>query len=118
MWNTRFAGRPAGSLKFVGNKGTPYVYITINYVSYRAHRLIWKLMTGKEPMTEVDHQDCDSTNNKWNNLREATRRQGAGNTRGWKKVDHAKGVRRRKTGLWTAQIGIDGRLVHLGNFKN
>ncbi len=61
------AGRPAG---------TPRKrLIGINYQVCLYHRVIWKLVTGEEPPPEIDHIDQDFRNNRWNNLRAATRQQ-------------------------------------------
>ena len=38
---------------------------------YKAHRLIWKLMTGKDPVGTIDHKNEDKDDNSWNNLRPA-----------------------------------------------
>ena len=40
--------------------------------SYRAHRLIWKWMTGDDPEREIDHINQDPYDNRWENLRLAT----------------------------------------------
>jgi hypothetical protein len=48
-----------------------YVQVLINGEAYLAHRIIWKMMKGYDPI-EVDHEDTDPGNNKWSNLREAT----------------------------------------------
>jgi hypothetical protein len=39
---------------------------------YMMHRIIWLWMTGKWPEYEIDHVDENQSNNRWNNLREAT----------------------------------------------
>lgn len=36
------------------------------------HRIIWLYMTGALPIGELDHEDHDRGNNRWNNLREVT----------------------------------------------
>lgn len=41
-------------------------------IYFLAHRLIWKIMTGADPVGTVDHEDLDGLNNRWFNLREAT----------------------------------------------
>lgn len=36
-------------------------------------RVIWKIQTGVDPDKLIDHKDRDHTNNRWTNLREASR---------------------------------------------
>lgn len=47
-----------------------YVLIRLNYISYRAQRLAWLYMTGKEPTGVIDHIDGNRSNNAWTNLRD------------------------------------------------
>jgi hypothetical protein len=57
----------AGSLSNFG-----YIIIAIDGKRYSANRLAWFYMTGKWPKELIDHKDTNRSNNKWNNLREAT----------------------------------------------
>ena len=45
----------------------------------RAHRVAWALATGAWPINEIDHRDGARDNNRWRNLREATRAENAQN---------------------------------------
>jgi hypothetical protein len=47
--------------------------LTIDGKMYRAHRVIWLLMTGEWPKNDVDHEDRDALNNRWKNLRDMTK---------------------------------------------
>lgn len=69
------------------------IKIGIRGNEYMAHRIIWLIMTGEWPEYEIDHEDEDQSNNRWNNLRHATpsqnhRNRGAqkNNTTGFKGV--------------------------------
>ena len=65
------AGDAAGHLKSDG-----YRDLQINGRLYYASRIIWMMMTGEDPGDLfVDHKDRDRSNNRWSNLRLATRPQ-------------------------------------------
>lgn len=56
-----------------GNKtGRRDVRISIDGVLYQAHRLAWAIVTGEQPPDLIDHEDLDTRNNRWSNLRDAT----------------------------------------------
>lgn len=116
-WNTRFAGQEAGTVK-TNKDGKQYRQIVICYRIYRAHRLAWLYVTGEWPNAEIDHRDLDGTNNRFANLRPATRgengmNKGAcrDNTSGFKGVSW-----HRKRALWQATIQVAGCRHHLGFF--
>lgn len=101
--------------------GTPtckgYVQARINNRSYLMHRVIWFWMKGEWP-GEIDHKDCNRSNNRWDNLRLATKEQNQWNTgvrgdnsSGFKGVTRPKG--RTK---WHAYINVDGRRKFLGSY--
>ncbi len=51
-----------------------YVYVRTGPTQrFMAHRIIWKLMTGEEPAFDIDHKNGDKSDNRWHNLRLATR---------------------------------------------
>jgi len=111
-WNTRCAGTVAGHIRRDG-----YIYVYVDGKQYKSHRLIWKIQTGLEPDEEIDHRDCDATNNRWTNLRPATRRTNMANTRGWKRQTASgfKGVHAIR-GKWQAAIGRGPKRRLLGKF--
>lgn len=59
--------RPAGTLVSTG-----YIVIRINNIPYYAHRLAWLYVYGKWPDGLLDHKNQCRSDNKINNLREAT----------------------------------------------
>lgn len=96
----------------------PYLIVKINGKKTLAQRVIWKMMTGEDPPETVDHIDRKKRNNRWSNLRLATRQQQKYNMT--KRRDNkcgVKGVYKRESGRYRAQIKLPGGIVkHLGTF--
>jgi hypothetical protein len=70
-WRTNIGGKAMGSVAgCVSPKG--YLYISIDRITHKAHRLAWLYMTGVHPAKSLDHIDQDKLNNCWANLRELT----------------------------------------------
>lgn len=109
-------GKIAGA---IGKNG--YIYIGVERARWLAHRLAFFYMTGSVPSL-VDHVDGVKTNNRWSNLRAATRQMNAQNTRrphranssgflgvSWSSVN--------KANPWLAQIKPSGKSTkNLGFF--
>ena len=93
-----------------------YLTIRVDGVLYSSHRLAWLWMTGKWPVDEVDHWDLDRQNNRWKNLREATKSQNRANLRPYANcASGAKGVRFYEPNQkWLARISVNGKRIHLG----
>jgi hypothetical protein len=93
-----------------------YWLIGIDGALYRAHRLAWLYITGEWPR-EVDHINGSRDDNRWCNLREATRSENNANSRrGRNNTSGYKGVWRAASGRWTACITVNYRQIHLGRF--
>jgi len=103
-------GKIAGSYHRDG-----YREIRIDKRLYRAHRLAWLYMTDKWPDLEIDHIDQDGTNNRWFNLRQATRSQNNANSRHCRNKCGFKGIFQNGPS-WAAAISPNGRRVYLGSF--
>jgi hypothetical protein len=97
--------------------GGGYVHIRIDGQRLKSHRLAFLYMTGRFPKREVDHIDLDRTNNRWANLRVATRRQNQGNVRVRSdNVSRVKGVTKFR-GRYQARIVLaDGKREFIGSF--
>jgi HNH endonuclease/AP2 domain len=93
-------------------------YISIDRRVYLAHRLAWFYMTGGWGRPTIDHRDRDATNNRWNNLRRATRSENNANRR--RPRHNTSGYKGaclcRESGKWRATIGRNGKIIHLGRF--
>lgn len=118
---TRLVGRSgpnarAGDIAGCDN-GKGYIRIYVDGKPYKAHRLAWFYMTG-EWVPEVDHENTIKSDNRWDNLRKATRGQNRGNTRAYKNnTSGLKGVSfNKRTARWAAQIQKDGVKVGLGYY--
>lgn len=114
-WNAKYAGRVAGSVSKNG-----YITIRIDGVNKNAHRVIWKLIHGKDADGKIDHIDGVKSNNKLNNLRLATHSQNLmnrpkqiNNTSGEKGVTYLK-----KYNKYKAQIHINKKNTYIGLFDN
>lgn len=86
--------------------------------SWRAHRLIWLLVTGNDPgINEIDHRDGNASHNWWSNLRLATRSEQLANRRRPRNnKSGVKGVMQRPSGRWSAYITFDGKGRCLGTY--
>lgn len=113
IWNTRFAGKQAGRLKQSG-----YSEISIHSVKYYSHRLAFLLMEGEWPSGDVDHVNQDKADNRWANLRHATRSQNNAN-RG-KQINNSSGYKgvTFHRGKWRAKIKHGGHHIDLGRYES
>lgn len=100
-----------------------YVQIGIDYRLCRAHLVAWKIVTGCEPPAFLDHKNTVKHDNRWDNLREATKSQNQANI-GLISTNKSglKGVSRYRAGEsygkpWQASIAKDGKSQHLGHFS-
>ena len=97
-----------------------YIYIGIKRVQILAHHLAWLMMCGEWPDHAIDHRNNIKTDNRWENLRPATKHQNGCN-RGRQKNNTSgfKGVTRVPNGQkWKAQIHVMGRNYNLGHFSS
>lgn len=120
LWKVKVAQRsPAGSP--AGTIANNRLLISVDKKLYYGHRLAWMYVTGEDPgQLEIDHKDGNPSNNKFSNLRLATRQE---NMRNLKRPD------RNKTGykgvFWDqkhpnkfgACIRAEGKNKRLGYFS-
>ena len=93
--------------------------VEIDGVAYKVVRIIWKIMTGRDPNQEVDHINLIRNDDRWENLREASWSDNSRNRN--KRSDSAnpyKGIRQDKRwGRWYARIQIAGnKRFEIGGF--
>lgn len=114
-WNSRFACKNAGSL----DRGRIMVGVAKgDRPNLEAHRIIWAMAKGRWSDKWIDHANGDPSDNRLENLREATPTQNNYN-RAIQRNSRSgfKGVYRRKdTGKYQACIRIDKTPLILGYF--
>lgn len=109
---------PAGSV--IGNNHcNGYLQFAIDKKMYLAHRVAFFYMTGRWPI-EVDHENRIKTDNRWLNLREATKSQNNFNkTAMVRSKSGIKGVSwNARRGKWYAFIHDGERQHYLGSFDD
>ena len=119
LWKTTGKGiaknRIAGSL----DKSKGYFSVMIDGKNYYVHRVIFLIHYGYLPKY-IDHKDTNRSNNKVDNLREATSTQNKGNA--YKKRNNTSGFKgvswSKPSNKWQAAITQNSRPVHLGVFSD
>lgn len=110
IWNTKNASRIVGWTNPRGYRAT-----AINGTKYLCHRIILKLVLGKDLSEEVDHINHDGSDNRWANLRPATSTENSRNQRPRRGLKGVTFLRRRN--VFVSQITIDKRNRFLGHYR-
>lgn len=110
--SSRFFGKPA----FTSRDKRGYLHGKVGGTKYQAHRIIWKMVTGADPEC-VDHINGDTSDNRFENLRNSTN---AENCRNYTKRGNYSSKYRgvcwvKRDGKWAARISV-GKKISLGNF--
>jgi hypothetical protein len=98
-----------------------YRVVVVKSLYFKAHRLAWFYMLGSWPIKNLDHRNNIKGDNRWKNLREATRSQNTANTplrRSGTKTG-LKGVVKcpRCHFRWQARITVAGKCHYLGQYN-
>lgn len=93
-----------------------YLTIGIDGKNLKSHRLAFLYMNGRMPDGEVDHVNLKKSDNRFENLRDASRGQNMTNTKTYSNnASGAKGVHwHKKTMKWQASIMSNGKCFYLG----
>lgn len=117
-WRVLRSNIHKGSIAGFAHRAIGYRVIRIDGQKYLAHRLAWLHVTGRWPEGDIDHSNRDGFDNRFANLREASRSQNAGNQKrrvtnrsGFKGVARIAG--REK---WQGKICVRGKQIYLGLF--
>lgn len=114
-WNTRYAGKEAGTLTSTG-----YIKVRVDGVEYLGHRVAWALHHKQWPEFPLDHDDHVKTNNRIKNLFKSSPTKNSKNLKMSKaNVSGVTGVHwNEATRKWLANIRVNTVLIHLGYFAN
>ena len=106
-------GEEAG---WVNSRG--YHRVSIEGVEYAAHKVIWLLVTGTHPVTDIDHEDNNRANNAWKNLRPATRSQNLMNQ--GKRSNNASGYKgvTSRGNSHSVRFRSNGKVIHAGSYPS
>lgn len=114
-WNSRHAGKEA----LTANNAGGYKYGNVMSTSLLAHRVAWAIMTGSWPSEEVDHINWRRGDNRWCNLRSASRTENARNHKRVSGSVYLKGVSPIKRSIkYQARIYSNGKLLYLGAYES
>lgn len=114
-WNKRYAGEEAFTSTTHG-----YRQGRIFKCKHYAHRVIWAMEKGVWPTNSIDHINHNGVDNCISNLREATSTVNNRNhPRPLNNLSGYVGVHWNELDeRWVAQIGVDGKSIHLGSFTD
>lgn len=113
-WNKKHAGKVVGHVMKNG-----YRDISVDHMRFTAHRLAWFFVTGYFPKEDIDHVNRDRDDNRFCNLREATRSQNLRNAS--LRSDNKSGVKGvsfdKKSGRWSVRMWNNDRIYqYLGAY--
>lgn len=106
--------KPIGTLRKDGALHA-LVYLPGGVTSVLLHRAAWLLRAGEWPAFEIDHVDGVKSNNRWLNLRSATKAQNQQNRKPISKHGKLIGCTLRYN-RWLAQIKHQGKVHYIGTF--
>lgn len=111
----RLVDKPVGYLHRSG-----YICAGIDNQYYGIHRLIWLYMTGTMPPNEVDHINGNRQDNRFCNLRLATKKQNQQNRK--KQNNNKTGITgvgwHKDSKKWAAYIKHNLKNIHLGIYDD
>jgi hypothetical protein len=106
-------GSRAGTIHKNRSKGIYYRIIGIDGKHYREHILIWFFVHKKWPSRDLDHKNMDGLDNRYKNLRLATKTQN--NVNKIKQVNNTSGFKgvhwNKRDKKWIARIGYKGKRI-------
>lgn len=93
-----------------------YRTVKVKGISYKVHRIIWKLMTGTDPI-QVDHINGNPSDNRWENLRECTQQQNTYNKKLYiNNKTGVKGIYKTKNNKYSVRVSVNKQRINVGTF--
>jgi len=95
-----------------------YKEIQLKGTLYKAHRLAWLMCTGNMP-DQIDHMNCDRSDNRLINLRSVSSKENTHNQVNAHKNSSTGvlGVVPRPSGRYAAEIRVNGKKNYIGTFN-
>lgn len=101
-----------------------YVSVKLDQQGLMVHRVAWALTHGRWPIGDIDHRDGNPSNNRLDNLREATRSENMQNRRVAQSNSRSgrlgvwRSNRQNLKKPWKAVVVTGGKAVHVGYFAS
>lgn len=109
--------KPGDTAGYLDSNG--YILIQVDGHTAQGQRLAWLYMHGEWPPEEIDHKNMCRSDNRFDNIRAATKSQNGMNRR--KRADNTSGfkgvTRRANGGGWFARIKSGDKQKYLGTFR-
>lgn len=118
-WLSARGNKKNGSIAGCIN-GIGYFKIGVDGAVYLSHRLAFLYVNGKFPDNQVDHINGERTDNRYLNIRLVSGSENHRN-RGLQKNNKSGRIGvlfRNKRNKWVAQVTLNGKCRHLGDFDN
>lgn len=94
-----------------------YLTLCFNRKHYLCHRLAFLLKEGYLPEEDVDHINGIRNDNRWCNLRKATRQQNMFNKTGNINKTLPRNVYLHTSGRFRVKMKVDGKTLHFGYYE-
>lgn len=114
-WNSRYAGKPAGTVN--GKSG--HLAVTVNNRRFLSHRAAWAIFYGEFPQGEIDHINGNPSDNRIVNLRDVSHAENMRNQKPRENYSGVSGVSWHKAkSRWCAALYVGGRKRTVGYFRD